>query len=128
MDTQPQEQWAIVELMGHDQTAGRIEMGALLRVDVPLKDGAFRTEYIGSAAIFRVRLVSEEIARATATPITRAQPFDAPIVTREQHLFAMRQAEHENNLLRQQLEELRRRLTAVDMPALLQPKDEDPED
>ena len=36
------EMWAVIELMGHGQTAGIIrtsDLGGLLRVDVPIDDG-----------------------------------------------------------------------------------------
>lgn len=69
-DTQPDE-WAIVEIMGHHQTAGRIQevtrFGAqLLRVDRPDRDGGFHTEFYGGQAIYRLRPCTEEIARRYA--------------------------------------------------------------
>lgn len=133
MNTQPinenerEEQWATVELMGRGQTAGRIDMGQLLRVDVPLEDGKFRTEYYGISAIYKINLVSEEIARAYAQPVRAVHVYDAPIVTRDQHLSAMRQAERDNERLREQVHELERRLTAANhqLPApLFQDSDE----
>lgn len=106
-------QWAIVELMGHAQTAGRIEMDhELLRVDVPFGEG-FRTEYYGKAAIYKIAIVSEEIARACSTRQLPAMAFDAPIVTRDQHLAAMRHSESETERLRYRVAELERRLTAI---------------
>lgn len=89
------QQWAIVEIMGHVQTAGRIsrpgDWGVLLRVDVP--DGeTFRTEYYGMATIYSVKLVSEEIARAYANRVPDSIDYDAPIVTRAQHQAAMERA------------------------------------
>ena len=69
MSEEPKEQWAIVELMGPCQTAGKIswpgDCGGLLRIDVPI-DGTYRTEYYGMAAIYAVKLVSETIAKAYA--------------------------------------------------------------
>ncbi len=112
-ENEREEQWATVELMGHGQTAGRIEMGQLLRVDVPLDDGKFRTEYYGISAIYKINLVSEEIARAYAHPVRAVHVYNAPIVTREQHLSAMSHAEHDNERLREQVRELERRLTAI---------------
>ena len=66
------EAWAIVEIMGHHQSAGRIQevtrFGAqLLRVDRPDKDGSFHTEFYGGQAIYRLRPCTEEIARRHAT-------------------------------------------------------------
>ncbi|HAE59747.1 MAG TPA: hypothetical protein DCG54_09665 [Anaerolineae bacterium] len=108
-------QWATVDLMGHAQTAGRIEMaGGLLRVDVPEGDG-YRTEYYGMSAIYSIKLVSEEIARAYAHRTIDVMSFDAPIVSREQHIAARRQFEETESLLRQRIFELERRLTAVNV-------------
>lgn len=107
------DQWATVDLMGHAQTAGRITFdGGLLRVDVPDGDG-WRTEYYGMAAIYSVKLVSEEIARAYAHQVYDSMPYDAPIVTREQHQEAIRHAEAQNRELRQAVNELQRRLTTI---------------
>lgn len=69
-ETTPEE-WAIVEIMGHHQSAGRIQevtrFGAqLLRVDRPDKDGGFHTEFYGGQAIYRLRHCTEEIARRYA--------------------------------------------------------------
>lgn len=116
-------QWATVDLMGHAQTAGRIEMaGGLLRVDVP--DGEnYRTEYYGMTAIYSIKIVSEEIARAYAHRTIDVMAYDAPIVTREQHLAAMRQVEETETRLRYRVQELERRLTAVN--ALPAPADGD---
>lgn len=68
------EQWGIVEIMGHAQLAGRISEQsiagtALLRVDVPQTiegESAFRTEYVGGGSIYRMRVTTEEVARAVA--------------------------------------------------------------
>lgn len=81
------EQWAIVDLMGHAQTAGRItNEGGLLRVDVPQEE-SYRTEFYGMQAIYSIKIVSEEIARAYAkrVPIDITYVYNAPIITREQH-------------------------------------------
>lgn len=113
-------QWATVDLMGHAQTAGRVEMtGGLLRVDVPDGDG-YRTELYGMAAIYSVKFVSEEIARAYAHRTIDVMAYDAPIVTREQHQAAMYEAEKKNDQLRYRVEVLENRLTAVNaLPAPL---------
>ena len=113
MANNPTEQWATIEIMGHDQTAGRITFeNGFLRVDVP-KDDTFRTEYLGLDAIFRVRIVSEEIARAFVPVIIEARPYDAPIITREQHATDMQRARGEINRLHQQVRILEDRLTAI---------------
>jgi len=122
------EVWATVELMGHAETAGRIsrpaDWGGLLRVDVPLdNDGAFRTEYFGMAAIYSIKIVSEEIARAYARPQRGMIAYDAPIITREQYESAVHKLNLENNRLQREAEELRRRLTSVN--ALPAPAEDD---
>jgi len=111
------ELWATIDLMGHAQTAGRIsrpqDWGGLLRVDVPLGEDTYRTEYYGMQAIYSIRLVSEEIARAYARPVQASLAYDAPIVTREQHQAAMRQATESVDHLRGRIRVLEGRLTAV---------------
>lgn len=111
-----QEMWAVVELMGHAQTAGRIskpgDWGNLLRVDVPTEDG-YNTEFYGISAVYRIKFVSEEIARAYAPKERDVVAYDTPIVTREQHEAAMRRIEADNSQLRREIRELQSRLTAV---------------
>lgn len=116
-----QEQWATVDLMGHAQTAGRIVMeNGLLRVDVP--DGeTYRTEFYGMAAIYSIKLVSEQIARAYGRAAYDVVAYDTPIVTREQHQAAVSRLEDKNYQLQHQIQELERRLTTINsLPA---PKD-----
>jgi hypothetical protein len=61
------EQWCVVEIMGHQSVVGRcteeqLAGATLLRVDVP--DGeSFTTQYVGGGSIYRLRVVSEEVAR-----------------------------------------------------------------
>jgi hypothetical protein len=118
IQSQPQEMWATVELMGHAQTAGRIsrpsDWGGLLRVDVPTaENGTYRSEFYGMTAIYAIKLVSEEIARAFVQPTRGVIAYDTPIVTREQHENAVRQLDKQNDQLRTKINELERRLTAV---------------
>lgn len=112
-----EEMWAVVELMGHGQTAGRIEKptewGGLMRVDVPDEDGSFRTELYGIGSIYSVKFVSEEIARAYAPKKREITTYDAPIVTREQYNTAVRKLNHERDNLLMQIHELRNRLTKI---------------
>jgi hypothetical protein len=121
------EMWSTVELMGHAQTAGRIsrpsDWGGLMRVDVPLNgNGEYRTEFYGVSAIYSVKVVSEEIARAFATPARAVVAYDTPIVTREQHTQVVTDLQRKQSFLERQVEELNRRLTNVgDMPLLQQP-------
>lgn len=108
--------WAVVELMGHVTIAGRLtkpgEYGGMWQIDIPEGD-TFRTEFFGSSAVYRVRIVSEEIARAYATPQHEIIEYNAPIITRAEHENAMERARHELNSLSAENDELRRRLTAV---------------
>lgn len=108
--------WAVVELMGHVTLAGRVtkpgEYGGLWQIDVP--DGeTFQTQFFGSQSVYRIRMVSEEIARAYVRPSHAIVEYDAPIVTREEHEDAMRRAQGEYHRLMMENDELRRRLIAV---------------
>lgn len=110
------EMWAIVELMGHGQTAGIIrtsDLGGLLRVDVPMGDEGFRTEYYGEQAIYAIRCVSEEIARAYAIPEREILAYNEPIVPRAQYEEALQKARNHNETLQHQISVLQRRLTQV---------------
>lgn len=75
--TEKFEGWGLVELMGHQQVAGRISEqaiggGNLLRVDVPLFDqdgahaGEFRTVFYGASAIYAFHVIGEKEAIALA--------------------------------------------------------------
>lgn len=125
------DQWAIVELMGHVQTAGRIsrpsDWGGLLRVDVPEGDG-YRTEFYGMAAIYCVKLVSEQIARAYAQPAHETREYDAPIVSREQHQAALRAERATSDRYAAQVQELQRRLTAINALPAPAEQDRQPDD
>lgn len=73
------EQWANVELMGHQRVVGRCseEMIAghpMLRVDIP--DGeAFSTRYYGSSAIYCLTVVSEDVARKLCAGLSQTPSF-----------------------------------------------------
>ena len=114
------EMWAVVETMGHGRTAGIIrtsDLGGLLRVDVPVDDG-FRTEYYGEKAIYSIKVVSEEIARAYALPERNIIAYDEPIVPRAEYEKALQHARNSNSQLQYQIDQLQRRLTAVNaLPA-----------
>lgn len=65
------EEWAILELMGHRRLAGKITEatilgGALLRIDIPGKDGKFTTQFYGAQSIYCITPTTEEIARSVA--------------------------------------------------------------
>lgn len=107
--------WCVVELMGHDITAGIMrpcEIGGLMKIDVPIDDG-FRTEFIGPGAVFRIRVVSEEIARVYASPERGIIEYDAPIVPRAEYENALQKARSANNALQHKIDVLQDRLTSV---------------
>lgn len=116
--------WAVIELMGHVTVAGRVtrpgEYGGLWQVDVPdeTNQAGYRTEFFGSQSVYRIRMVSEEIARSYARPGHDIIEYNAPIVTRAEHENAMRRAREEVMRLSRQVDVLRDRLTAVNaLPA-----------
>ena len=109
------ERWALIELMGHDKTAGIIrtsDLGGLLRVDVPLADG-FHTHYYGESAIFGIHIVSEEIARASVLEDREISPYDEPIVPRAQYEKALREYRDAAQRQEHTIEILQDRLTRV---------------
>lgn len=121
MEQNNNEMWALIELMGHGQTAGIIrtsDLGGLLRVDVPIEEG-FRTEYYGEQAIYAIRIVSEEIARVYAKPSREISSYDVPIVPRSQFEETLHKARLQNEELQRQISVLQNRLTRVDSPELL---------
>jgi hypothetical protein len=79
-NNQQQPVWAIVEIMGHDRTAGKFSRdGSLIRIDVPnvrpdAAPDSYLTEMIGEGAIFRIRFVDEEAARFVARSL-QPQPI-----------------------------------------------------
>jgi hypothetical protein len=72
MEEPKQEQFAVVEMMGHRKIAGAIKQselapGALIRVDVFGAHGEIeRTEHVGSSAIYDITICSEQTAKAAA--------------------------------------------------------------
>ncbi len=64
--------WAIIELMGHIRYGGLVSKDtqfgtAMLRVEVPQKDGSFVSQLINPASLYRVTMCAEPIARAAAS-------------------------------------------------------------
>jgi hypothetical protein len=114
--------WAIVELMGHVALAGRVtkpgEYGGLWQIDV-IDGDAFRTEFFGSQSVYRIRMVSEVIARGYARPSRDIIAYDAPIITREEHEATIER-------LRERLREMEGKLYAL--PAGQVETWEDPDD
>ncbi|HRU09758.1 MAG TPA: hypothetical protein P5144_10320 [Thermoanaerobaculia bacterium] len=113
--------WAIVELMGHMTLAGRLtkpgENGGLWQIDVPDGDH-FASQLFGSQSVYRVRIVSEEMARAYAGPQHALIEYDAPIVTRQEHEAAMDRAREALQERDATIHELRDRLTRINKRAL----------
>lgn len=113
MENTNNDSWAVAELMGHVTLAGRItkpgEYGGLWQIDIP-EGETFRTEFFGSQSVYRIRIVSEEIARGYARPGHEVIAYDAPIITREEHEQAMDRARELANALRVQLQDAERRL------------------
>jgi hypothetical protein len=73
--------WAIVELMGHRERAGRVSeveiAGArLLQIDIPTDNPeVFVTELYGGAAIFCLTPCAEQIARGQAKRLGDPRPI-----------------------------------------------------
>ena len=61
------DKWAVLELTGDRTTAGLIvesDVENLLQIKIPIGETEFRTEYYSYNSIFKVKIVSEEIARS----------------------------------------------------------------
>lgn len=91
-DTAPEE-WAIVEIMGHRRLAGRIQQvtrfGAdMLRIDRPMKDGTFVTEFYGGSSIYAVRPCTEAIAHGAEESWNDPRPI-APLDYRQREAAAL---------------------------------------
>lgn len=76
--------WAKVELMGHICLAGKLseeeKFGSkLARLDIPNGD-EFTTQYFGGSAVYRISIVTEEVARHIARNSASApiSPWDYP--------------------------------------------------
>lgn len=77
--------WACVELMGHVKLAGRLteeeKFGAKLgRLDIPQEDGSFVTQFFGGSSVYRITLVTEDVARHIARKSSPepVHPWDFP--------------------------------------------------
>ena len=65
------EEWAILELMGHRRLAGKITDaviggGAFLRIDIPMDDDKWTTQYYSPQSVYCLSPVDESIARMVA--------------------------------------------------------------
>lgn len=83
------EQWAIVELMGHQVIAGLVSEASrfgttLMRVDVPEVDGVpGYTKFYGGNAIYAITPVDESLARRAAASM-RVKPVSVYILPERQ--------------------------------------------
>jgi hypothetical protein len=73
------EEWAVIDLFGHRRLAGKVREaailgGQLLRLDIPLEDGNFLTQFLGPSAIYSMTVVSEEVARHIAS-LNKPEPI-----------------------------------------------------
>lgn len=86
---QPQfDEWCVVELFGHQRTAGRIRPAVFpaghVRLDVPATDGhEAMTQILNPSSVYRMTPTTEEIATAVAancrpTPVQRWELPVAP--------------------------------------------------
>jgi hypothetical protein len=87
------EAWGIVELMGHQQAAGRLSEqsiggGNLLRVDIPLDGETFRTVFYGNSSIYALHVTDEATARAAAKTMGRKPPYAYAIESASPRLSA----------------------------------------
>lgn len=90
MKTDKFEQWAIIDLFGHQRLAGIVSEAtiggcAFVRVDVPESEGepGF-TRFFGNGAIYSISPVEENIARLFAKQY-RARPVQAYDLPRIEH-------------------------------------------
>jgi hypothetical protein len=112
--------WAIAELMGHVTLVGKLtkpgEYGGLWQIDCPdeSNNGGYHTEFFGSQSVYRIRLVSEEIALAYASSMTRTViEYSAPIVTRAEHLNTVEQLREKIDAQQRTIYDLREKLYAL---------------
>ena len=86
--------WAVIELMGHRVTAGKISAsdelgGPMLRVDVPeIDDQEAFTQFYGLQTLFSVTPCSKVVACSVARN-SRARPlytYNPDLITREEYM------------------------------------------
>ena len=105
MEQEKFEAWAIVELFGHNQIAGKcteqnIAGANMLRVDVPeTAEQPQFTRFLGSGAIYAINPVTEEIARAWANSlnVSPVNAWDIHQYIKKQNL-ALKQSSDESSL------------------------------
>lgn len=104
------ETWAIAELMGHLTLAGRVtkpgEYGGLWQIDIPEGNEKFHTEFFSSQSVYRIRIVSEEVAVHYVSH-NEIVEYDAPIITRQEHEYRMDQMRDRILKLEEELREIK---------------------
>lgn len=80
-ETRKFEEWAVVELFGHQRIAGRVSEAtiggcAFIRVDVPQTAKPAYTKYFGNGAVYAMTPCDEAVARLAADEIEK---FNLPI-------------------------------------------------
>lgn len=78
METERFETWAIIEIFGHNQIAGKVTEASIggcsfFRVDVPECDGTLAfTKFYGNGAIYSMTPCSEDVAKIALKSIRPA--------------------------------------------------------
>lgn len=75
------EQWAIVELMGHRQLAGRVSEVqrygvTMLRLEIPQEDGTFVTQFFSTRVLYSELPSTEEAVREMFRKPPKLDPID----------------------------------------------------
>lgn len=110
--------WCTLELNGHNRSAGLISISrdwdGLFRLDVPIADGGFYTELYGKSAIYRVRFVPEQVARAKApAPEDEILTWDIGLVTQDEYNEALNKMREEKKKLTRRVFQAEREMEAV---------------
>lgn len=103
MEAEKFEAWAIIELFGHNQIAGKcteqnIAGANMLRVDVPeTNEQPSFSRFLGSGAIYAINPVTEEIARhwANSLQVTPVNAWDIHQYIKKQKLALAQTNEEE---------------------------------
>lgn len=71
MEEQNQDDWVIMELMGHRRLVGKLTEatfagGAFLRLDIPKNGEDFSTQYYSPAAVYCITPTTEDMVRLMA--------------------------------------------------------------
>lgn len=108
MESEKFESWAIIEIFGHTQIAGKVTEASIggcsfLRVDVPeCNDQPAFTKFYGNGAIYSMTPCGEQVARAAVAtikpaPISVYIPSLDKILNPQRHLPIAEFAEEEDD-------------------------------